>query len=366
MGMMSEEERGAGAPKEAAGASKEAAGENKKPEEKDSGLKEGTRMSEELRPRTVVVNTKPAGKEDGQVQEEKAAEEILNHNAKHTAYLVKKSKEEAGIPKATDKEGLLAMEENAAEAYEDYEKKYKRMLDACEQERQAEEDYMQVLMDLAEGLPDESNQRVNQAADKRRAAKEKAAKAKQSMGISQAAALAASAAMETQKMVLTNTRDESMDFVVHMARIQCTYGMRESMAVLKMDHGVMSGGQSQMTVADTDPAINFVNFGGCTSPENETVRAEAQKAMETALEASGKTWADSVVDTFTKGSSKELKDEIVNQCIGECLLKFPPGVLWEKGHEKVKIQGDALLMRRCELTCAYGGLVTILLSGQMG
>jgi hypothetical protein len=121
-----------------------------------------------------------------------------------------------------------------------------------------------------------------------------------------------------------------------------------------------------MTVTDADKAVNFIDFGGCTSPENETVRAAAQEAMDTAIGSIEKGWADGVAAAFTKEGSADLEDEIVNQCIGECLLKFPAGALWEKGHEKVKIQEDALLVRRCELTCAYGGLVTILLSGQMG
>ena len=216
------------------------------------------------------------------------------------------------------------------------------------------------------GREEELNEKLNQAADHYKEAIAERKKAESALKGTQAGFLASAAVLEAKKAGLESTRDESMDLVVHMARIQCTYGMRESMAVLKMDHGVMSGGQSQMTVTDADKAVNFIDFGGCTSPENETVRAAAQEAMDTAMGSIEKGWADGVAAAFTKEGSAEMKDEIVNQCIGECLLKFPPGALWEKGHEKVKIQEDALLVRRCELTCAYGGLVTILLSGQMG
>ena len=324
MGMMSEEERGAEAPKEAAR-------ENGMSEEKGSELREGTLIVRKPRPKLVAVNPKP-----------------------------------------TDKEGLMLQEEKAAQAREAYERGYERLEAACEKEKEAEKAYFQAQVDLGNeivcsyGREEELNEKLNQAADQYKEAIADRKKAEAALKGSQAGVLASAAMTEAKKAGLENTRDESMDFVVHMARIRCTYGMRESMAVLKMDHGVMSGGQAQMTVTDADKAVNFIDFGGCTSPENETVRAAAQEAMDTAIGSIEKGWADGVAAAFTKEGSADLEDEIVNQCIGECLLKFPAGALWEKGHEKVKIQEDALLVRRCELTCAYGGLVTILLSGQMG
>lgn len=323
MGMMSEEERGAGAPKETAG-------ENKMSEEKDPGLREGTLIVRKPRPRQVAINTKP-----------------------------------------TDKEGLMLQEEKTAHAREGYERDYERLEAACEKEKEAWGAYFQAQVDIGNetvcnyGREEELNEKLNQAADRYKEAMAARKKAEAALKGSQAGVLASAAMTEAKKAGLENTRDESMDFVVHMARIRCTYGMRESMAVLKTDHGVMSGGQAQMTVADADHAINFIDFGGCTSPENETVQAAAQEAMDTAMGPVEKGWASSVAAAFTKEGSGKLEDEVVNQCIGECLLKFPPGALWEKGHEKVKIQEDALLVRRCELTCAYGGLVTIFLSGQM-
>ena len=265
----------------------------------------------------------------------------------------------------------MLQEEKAAQAREAYERGYERLEAACEKEKEAEKAYFQAQVDLGNeivcsyGREEELNEKLNQAADRYKEAMADRKKAEAALKGSQAGVLASAAMTEAKKAGIENTRDESMDFVVHMARIQCTYGMRESMAVLKTDHGVMSGRQAQMTVADADHAINFIDFGGCTSPENETVQTEAQKAMDTAMSDVEKGLAASVAAAFTKEGTTELTDEIVNQCIGECLLKFPPGALWEKGHEKVKIQGDALLVRRCELTCAYGGLVTIVLSGQM-
>lgn len=299
-------------------------------EEKGSELREGTLIVRKPRPKMVAVNPKP-----------------------------------------TDKEGLMIQEEKTAQAQKAYEQDYERLEAACEKEKEAENAYFQAQVDLGNeivcsyGREEELNEKLNQAADRYKEAMADRKKAEAALKGSQAGVLASAAMTEAKKAGIENTRDESMDFVVHMARIQCTYGMRESMAVLKTDHGVMSGRQAQMTVADADYAINFIDFGGCTSPENETVQTEAQKAMDTAMSDVEKGLAASVAAAFTKEGTTELTDEIVNQCIGECLLKFPPGALWEKGHEKVKIQGDALLVRRCELTCAYGGLVTIVLSGQM-
>ncbi|RKI99481.1 DUF4280 domain-containing protein [bacterium D16-54] len=331
MGMMNEEERNITDTTAITGEKGKSEENGQKREERTSGLREGTLIAGKSRPNPVVVNTKP-----------------------------------------TDKEGLMLQEEKAAQAREAYERGYERLEAACEKEKEAEKAYFQAQVDLGNeivcsyGREEELNEKLNQAADQYKEAIADRKKAEAALKGSQAGVLASAAMTEAKKAGLENTRDESMDFVVHMARIRCTYGMRESMAVLKMDHGVMSGGQAQMTVTDADKAVNFIDFGGCTSPENETVRAAAQEAMDTAIGSIEKGWADGVAAAFTKEGSADLEDEIVNQCIGECLLKFPAGALWEKGHEKVKIQEDALLVRRCELTCAYGGLVTILLSGQMG
>ncbi len=64
MGMMSEEERGAEAPKEAAR-------ENGMSEEKGSELREGTLIVRKPRPKLVAVNPKPTDKEGLMIQEEK-------------------------------------------------------------------------------------------------------------------------------------------------------------------------------------------------------------------------------------------------------------------------------------------------------
>lgn len=67
---------------------------------------------------------------------------------------------------------------------------------------------------------------------------------------------------------------------------------------------------------------------------------------------------------------KERKDrrrkleEMSSDFVGECKAQFPADGEWLEGHEKVFINGEPLLLRRCSIMCSYGGCVTILLSGQ--
>ena len=50
--------------------------------------------------------------------------------------------------------------------------------------------------------------------------------------------------------------------------------------------------------------------------------------------------------------------------LGECTAEFPADGEWLEGHEKVFINGEPVLLRRCSIMCNYGGCVTILVSGQ--
>ena len=144
--------------------------------------------------------------------------------------------------KPTDKEGLMLQEEKAAQAREAYERGYERLEAACEKEKEAEKAYFQAQVDLGNeivcsyGREEELNEKLNQAADHYKEAIAERKKAESALKGTQAGFLASAAVLEAKKAGLESTRDESMDLVVHMARIQCTYGMRESMAVLKMDH----------------------------------------------------------------------------------------------------------------------------------
>ena len=46
-------------------------------------------------------------------------------------------------------------------------------------------------------------------------------------------------------------------------------------------------------------------------------------------------------------------ESLMQQCVGECLSSFAWDAKWEKGHEKVTVNGEPVLLRRCSLTCNF-------------
>lgn len=183
------------------------------------------------------------------------------------------------------------------------------------------------------------------------------------------AAEAAQAAVDeaTRKtQELRESRATDTSYVVHMARIECSYGLRYSMLGLNQIHGVYTRQIPQMTAGDVQPVLNVINFGGCKSKENPTLWAAAEQAAETARKniKENSTCFDNVLNFFTKADDIQVTDSLLDQCIGECIMEFPAGTKWLKGHEKVTINGESPILRRCEMICKYGGQITILLSGQ--
>ena len=218
-------------------------------------------------------------------------------------------------------------------------------------------------------------------AEEERIAAEEAARAA-------AEAQAAAEAVEAKKQELRDSRVNDTAYVVHCARIECPFGMRESYLALDATHGVLTHQIPQMTVKDMILNTNIINFGGCHSRENPDVQAEIEKTN--AIIESKKDWRDDVVGYFTKkwnervtiikagiglakkllGMKKKEKteeeklEEMSSDFVGECKAQFPADGEWLEGHEKVFINGEPLLLRRCSIMCSYGGCVTILLSGQ--
>lgn len=172
--------------------------------------------------------------------------------------------------------------------------------------------------------------------------------------------------MEAKKDELRNSRSTDTTYVVHCARIECSCGMRESMLVLGASHGVKTRQVPQITVKDYALDKNIINFGGCTSMENPKVKEAAENAAKEARKTIEEeaSFLDKVVDFFTKADEIEVTESLMEQCIGECIASFPANAKWEKGHEKVFINGESVLLRKCDITCNYGGLITIIFSGQ--
>lgn len=182
-------------------------------------------------------------------------------------------------------------------------------------------------------------------------------------------AQAAAELVEQKKDELRQSRQNDTTYVVHCARVECSCGMRESYLALGPAHGVKTRQIPQMITSDTVLDTNIINFGGCRSKENPSLIAAAEEAARKADEEiqekrEKKGFFNWVIDLFCGDGHAEVSDSLLEQCVGECRDCFPADAEWRKGHVKVSINGKPVLLRRCSARCIYGGLVTILLSGQ--
>lgn len=173
-------------------------------------------------------------------------------------------------------------------------------------------------------------------------------------------------AVEARKEELRASRATDMTFVVHTARAECSFGLKESYLALDATHGIYTRQIAQMIVTDQVFNQNVINFCGCRSKENPRVIAEADRvAAEARAEIEAKkTWRDDFVQWFCGETEIKVDDSLIEQVVGECVTTFPKDLVWLDGHDKVTINEKSPLLRRCELKCNYGGSITILLSGQ--
>lgn len=285
---------------------------------------------------------------------------------------------------------LTALENTQNQAYEsfftaktDAEAAAERLNAASNALQLAETQYMN-----GEISQEEWEAAVHELSDAKAAEKE----ASENLETAAAEAQAAADAVEAKKQELRENRKNDTTYVVHCARIECPFGMRESYLALGPTHGVLTHQIPQMTVKDMILDKNIINFGGCHSRENPGVQAEIDKTNK--LIEAKKDWRDKVVGYFTKEWKKHvavlkvgisigkkllgIKDkpktkeeleaekiqEMWSDFVGECNAGFPADGEWLDGHEKVFINGEPVLLRKCSIMCNYGGCVTILLSGQ--
>ena len=269
---------------------------------------------------------------------------------------------------------LSGLEQMQGEANKKFTESYDAAQKASEKAAAAEEAFYNAAQDYTFGdMSDESFQKKEAAQKAMEEAKAEAEAAEKAMEEAAAEAQAAGEAVENKKEELRRERDNDTTYVVHCARIECTKGMRESYLVLGPTHGVKTRQIPQMTIKDILPEVNVINFGGCFSTENPSVKAAAeaavmaaQKTIEDKHNQKGCVgrFLDNVVDWFVGDHEMSVDESLMQQCVGECLANFTGNPKWEKGHEKVTINGDPVLLRRCSLTCNYGGCITILVSGQ--
>lgn len=175
-------------------------------------------------------------------------------------------------------------------------------------------------------------------------------------------------AVEAKMQVLQRSRSRDTTYVVHMARAECSCAARQSYLALDETHGVYTRQIPQMTAGDVTEMVNIITFGRCKSKENPKVWEAAEAAAQAANEQikNSENWRDKIINFFFRPEGKEIKvtDSLLEQCEGECIMEVPSGIDWLKWQGNVSINDKPPLMRKCELTCKYGGLITILFSGQ--
>jgi len=249
---------------------------------------------------------------------------------------------------------------------------YENAAAANEKAAAANEAYQQALNDVCNEYDgrdmNEKMEKLQEAREARDAANAEADAANDAFAASAEAAQAAEDAVEAKKEKQRESRAADTSYVVHTARIECScaYQNNGSYLTLGATHGVYTRQIPQMTVKDTIVNTNVINFGYCTSPENPKVIEAAEQAVIDAraeIEAN-KRWRDKLADCFFGAEEIEVTESLLNQCAGECIAEFSIGASWQKEHPKVTVNGDSPLLRRCELTCIYGGHITILMSGQ--
>ena len=232
---------------------------------------------------------------------------------------------------------------------------------------QAYEDAMNQYMFVDCGPENLEKMQEAQRALEEARAEEKAAE--EALETATADAQAAAESVEQKKDELRRSRHRDTTYVVHCARVECSCGMRESYLALGPTHGVKTRQIPQMITSDTVLNTNIINFGGCTSKENPSLIAAAEEAARKANEEieerrKKEGFFNRVIDLFCGDGHIEVSDSLLEQCVGECKDCFPADAEWRRGHTKVSINGKPVLLRRCSARCIYGGLVTILLSGQ--
>lgn len=269
---------------------------------------------------------------------------------------------------------LTELESRQGEASMKFAAAYDAAAAAGEKAAAAEQAYYDTLNEFnASDITEESCKKLEEAKQAMEAAQKEAQDTADAMAQAAEEAQEAADAVNEKKEELRTNRDNDTTYVVHCARIECTYGMRESYLTLGPTHGVTTRQIPQMTVKDTVLDANIINFGGCFSLENPSVKEAAEAAVAASQDIiEGRKnerkgiarFLDKVVDFFVKDTEMDVDESLMKQCVGECIAQFSVGAQWSKGHEKVTINGEPVLLRRCSMMCSYGGCITILVSGQ--
>lgn len=153
-------------------------------------------------------------------------------------------------------------------------------------------------------------------------------------------------------------------YVVHGAKMICSFGSREARLVVPMDHGVCLTKAPQMLDEDYVALENVKCFGNCFSPDHPNMEQAAIEATNLYNQEQSQTFFGKVKGFFgikpkeVTSVSKELKAA----CICECTPAFTNH--WSDGNKKSQADGRNTLIQTCNLVCQYGGIVKIIDNGQ--
>jgi hypothetical protein len=115
------------------------------------------------------------------------------------------------------------------------------------------------------------------------------------------------------------------------AQLQCSFGTSPSALQVTPEGRVSIGGMPAATVLDQVPMKNLFPFGMCTTLSNPQVAAATAAAQ--------------------------------GVLTPQPCVPVPTGP-WVPGSPTVRIGGNAALTAACSLTCAWGGVITVLNPGQ--
>lgn len=274
-------------------------------------------------------------------------------------------------------ERLADLEGVQSEAYQALQQDALAYETANEKLAAAEEAFQKANMDLCNDYDcrsmKEKNGALIEAQKALEEAKEEVKDVEEALEESAEKAQEAADAVKKKKMELRRFALADTSYVVHQARIECSFGIRDSLLVLEEGHGVKTRQYAQMTEGDCVFDKNIINFGGCKSKENPSTQEAARQAVEAAQAAIEKkrsemNWfekgVDWVANIFVKDQEIAPTDDVAEQCVGECLAEFPPDAVWNFADDKVTINGEKVLLRRCYMMCNHGGRILILLCGQ--
>lgn len=174
-------------------------------------------------------------------------------------------------------------------------------------------------------------------------------------------------AMMLSAQLAEGSSSQTPTYVVHGAKMCCSFGSREARLVVPLDHGVLTSGNPQMVVEDNQSLSNVMCFGNCFSSDNPLMEQEAIKMTNEYNEEKTKksffTKFKSIFGIETKAKkvdsvSEELKEAMICECIPKIVE------IWSDGSEKTVIDEKHILLHTSTLVCEYGGVITIIDNGQ--